>query len=119
MVEPPEAQIVAIAFSSDSLVMIRLGRRSSASTFMTSSPIFSATVAFSSSSAGTIAEPPAEIPSASNAQAIVFAVNWAPQAPAPGLATSSSSASSSSVILPALWAPTASKTSRIVTSRPW
>ena len=40
------------------------------------------------------------MPRASNAQAIVFAVNWAPQAPAPGLATSSSSVSSSSVIVP-------------------
>ena len=37
----------------------------------------------------------------SNAIAIVLAVNWPPQAPAPGLATRSSSASSSSVILPA------------------
>ena len=38
---------------------------------------------------------------------------------APGLATDSSSASSSRVIRPAATAPTASKTSRIVTSRSW
>ena len=43
MVEPPEAQTQAIAFSSESRVITRLGRRSSASTFITSSPIFSAT----------------------------------------------------------------------------
>ena len=98
--------------------MIRLGRRSSASTRITSSPIRSATVAFSESSAGTIAEPPGEIPSASNAQAIVLAVNWPPQAPAPGLATSSSERRSSSDISPAAWAPTASKRSTIVTSWP-
>ena len=55
----------------------------------------------------------------SKAMAMVLAVNWPPQAPAPGLAASSSSSSSSSVILPAAWAPTASKTSWIVTSWPW
>ena len=107
----------AIAFSSESRVITRLGRRSSASTRITISPTCSATVSFSESSAGTIAAPPGEIPSASNAQAIVFAVNWPPQAPAPGLATSSSDRSSSSVIFPAEWAPTASNTSTMVTSR--
>src|SRR6476659_341558 len=50
---------------------------------------------------------------------MVLAVNWPPQAPAPGLATPSSSYSSSSVIRPAACAPTASKTSWIVTSLPW
>ena len=118
LVEPPEAQTQAIAFSSESRVITLLGRMSSARTLITSSPIFSATVPLSSSSAGTIAEPPALIPSASKAQAIVLAVNWPPQAPAPGLATPSSSFSSSSLISPALWAPIASKMSRIVTSRP-
>ena len=118
LVEPPEAQTQAIAFSSESRVMTLLGRMSSTRTLITSSPIRSATLPFSSSSAGTIAEPPALIPSASKAQAIVLAVNWPPQAPAPGLATPSSSFSSSSVMSPALWAPIASKMSRIVTSRP-
>ena len=78
----------------------------------------SATSSLVASSAGTIAEPPGEIPSASNAQAIVLAVNWPPQAPAPGLAWFSRSVRSSSDMLPAAWAPTASKTSRIVTSLP-
>jgi hypothetical protein len=50
--------------------------------------------------------------------AIVFAVYWPPQAPAPGEATASSSASSSSVMSPAAWLPTASNTSWIVTSLP-
>jgi hypothetical protein len=59
-----------------------------------------------------------EMPSVSKASAIVLAVNWPPQAPAPGEATPSSSWSWSSDILPAAWAPTASKTSWIVTSSP-
>ena len=50
---------------------------------------------------------------------MVFAVNCPPQAPAPGEATDSSSARSSSLIRPAACAPIASKTSWIVTSRPW
>ena len=58
------------------------------------------------------------MPIASNAQAIVLAVNWPPQAPAPGLAQPSSSSRSSSEMLPAAWAPIASKTSWIVTSCP-
>ena len=68
---------------------------------MTSSPACSATVALRSSTAGTIENPAGEMPITSNAIAIVLAVNWPPQAPAPGEATSSISVSSSSVILPA------------------
>src|SRR6202022_878460 len=49
---------------------------------------------------------------------IVFAVNWPPQAPAPGQALSSTSRSSAASILPAATAPTASKTSIKVMSRP-
>jgi hypothetical protein len=59
-----------------------------------------------------------EIPSTSNAIAIVFAVNWPPQAPAPGLAWFSRSVSSSSLKSPAACAPMPSKTSWIVTSFP-
>ena len=109
---------MAIAFSSDSRVMIWLGRRSSASTFITSSPICSATVVLAPRPRpGPSPSRPAEIPSASKAQAIVLAVNWPPQAPAPGLATSSSvGAAPRRSSCPAAWAPIASKTSRIVTS---
>ena len=59
------------------------------------------------------------MPIISNAIAIVLAVYWPPHAPAPGLAAASMSARSWSVILPAAFAPTASKTSMIVMSRPW
>ena len=77
-----------------------------------------ATSSLRPSSAGTIAVPAGEMPSASKAIAIVFAVNCPPQAPAPGEAASSSSCSSSSVILPAANSPTASKTCWMVTSAP-
>ncbi len=63
-------------------------------------------------------EPAGLRPRISKTMPIVLAVNWAPQAPAPGLACFSRSARSSSDILPAAWAPTASKTSWIVTSLP-
>ena len=57
-------------------------------------------------------------PRKSRAIAIVFAVNWPPHAPAPGHAALSSSCSSAGSIVPAACAPTPSKTSWIVTSRP-
>ena len=50
-------------------------------------------------------------PIAPEMQAIVLAVNWPPQDPAEGQATHFSSCRSSLLILPALWAPTASNTS--------
>ena len=98
--------------------MIWLGLRSAASTSSTSRPHSSATLPFLPSSAGTIELPIGEMPSTSNAIAIVFAVNWPPQAPAPGLAWFSRSVSSSSVRSPAAWAPMPSNTSWIVTSLP-
>ncbi len=95
-----------------------LGRCPRRSTSMTSSPQARATSSLRPSSAGTIAEPAGEMPSTSKAIAIVFAVNWPPHAPAPGEAASSSSCSSSSVIRPAAYSPTASNTCWIVTSWP-
>ena len=66
---------------------------------------------FAGSVAGTLALPIGEMPRNSQTIAMVLAVNWPPQAPAPGQARSSSSQSSASVILPAACAPTASNTS--------
>jgi len=117
-VEPPEAQTQAIAFSSEERVIILLGRRSSASARTARRPASRAVSCFLPSIAGTIAEPIGEMPIVSNAQAIVLAVNWPPQAPAPGLAHPSSSVRSSSERSPAAWAPIASNTSWIVTSPP-
>ncbi len=102
MVEPPLHAIAAIAFSSASRVMMSLGRWPRASTSITSSPAVGRDLGLARvASAGTIENPAGEIPSTSNAIAIVLAVNWPPQAPAPGDAASSSSCSSSSVIVPA------------------
>ena len=83
---------------------------------MTISPARIATPGLRGSTAGTSLRPIGEMPSISPAIAIVLAVNWPPQAPAPGQATSSSARSSSSVMLPAAQAPTASNTSWMVTS---
>ena len=118
LVEPPLVAIAAIEFSSASRVMMSRGRWPRASTSMISAPASIATRFFSSYAAGTIAEPIGEMPSTSKAIAIVFAVNWPPQAPMPGEATSSSSCRSASEILPAARAPIASNTSTIVTSWP-
>ena len=49
---------------------------------------------------------------------MVLAVNWAPQAPADGQATCSSSSRSSDDIAPTECLPTASNTSWTVTGRP-
>ena len=65
------------------------------------------------------AEPGRASPIASDTQAMVLAVNWPPQEPAEGQATRSSSASSSSLIVPTACLPTASNTSTTVTSRFW
>jgi hypothetical protein len=118
-VEPPLIATAAIAFSSASRVMMWLGRWPRASTSITSFPVANATSALRASCAGTPESRIGEMPITSKAIAIVLAVNWPPQAPGPGEATSSSATSSSSVIRPAAWAPTASKTSWIVTVRPW
>ena len=59
-----------------------------------------------------------EMPIISKAVAIVFAVNWPPQAPAPGQARLSISLSSCAEMRPALKAPTASNTSCTVSFRP-
>jgi hypothetical protein len=118
LVEPPEQATAAIALARLSRVMTWLGRMPRLRASTPRRPASTATSALSPCSAGTMDEPIGEMPSTSNAIAIVLAVNWPPQAPAPGLATDSSSWSSSSVIRPVACAPTASKTSWIVTSRP-
>ena len=85
---------------------------------MTSRPACSAASVLAGASAGIPFSPAGLIPRNSSAVDIVLAVNWPPQAPAPGQATSSSSCSSSPLIFPTACAPTASKTSWMVTSFP-
>ena len=67
------------------------------------------------SSAGIPLSPAGDSPEELHDHLIVLAVNWPPQAPAPGHAAFSISYSSSRLILPARYAPTASKT--VTTSR--
>ena len=83
---------------------------------MMSRPVSRATTSFSSSIAGTALWLIGEMPISSHTVAMVLAVNWPPHAPGPGQAASSSAFNRASVIVPAACAPTASKTSWMVTS---
>ena len=117
-VEPPLAATTRAAFSSASRVMMSRGRRLLSISFMTACPDAKAYSSRDWYGAGALAECGSAMPSASDTQAIVFAVNWPPQEPADGQATRSISARSSAFILPPWYCPTASKTSWTVTSRP-
>ena len=68
---------------------------------MTSSPDACAASSLAGSSAGMPLRPAGESPRNSTTMVIVLAVNWPPQAPAPGHAAFSTSYSSSRLILPA------------------
>ena len=89
MVEPPEAQTQAIAFSKDALVMILLAVRPFLTTIITRwAELFGPTLSLSVGwTAGNHLENhPADDPQGLRMRrAIVLAVNWPPQAPAPGL----------------------------------
>ncbi len=117
-VDPPVAATAATAFSIASRVMICDGRTSSRTSRIAMRPASYAASVFAGSVAGTSLSPAGLMPRNSSTVAIVFAVNWAPHAPAPGQATFSSSCTSAFDIVPAAAAPTASKTSWMVTSRP-
>ncbi len=98
--------------------MILLGLRSVFSSCRTSSPHLRPTSSFAECVAGTLLKPMGDMPSASMTIDMVLAVYCPPHAPAPGQATSSSSLRSESVMIPAAFAPTASKTSAKVTFLP-
>ena len=117
-VEPPVAAAQAMPFSRAGRVSRSRGRTPRRSRSITSSPARRPTSSLRGSVAPTVALPSGEMPRNSSTVAIVLAVYWAPQAPAPGQATSSSAVSSRSENVPAAWRPTASKTSWIVTSDP-
>ena len=116
-VEPPVAAIDAAALSRAARVTICDGLTSARTSSMASLPESYAASSFVLSAAGIPFIPAGEMPRNSSAVDIVFAVNCPPQAPAPGQATDSSSCTSAGDIVPAACAPTASKTSWIVTSR--
>ena len=108
LVEPPVAATDAMAFSKAGRVMMSRGRTLFCQSFITSAPTWSATSSFIASIAGTLFAPMGEIPMNSITVDMVLAVNWPPQAPAPGQATSSSFFKSPSLIRPAAFAPMAS-----------
>ena len=112
------AATVVMAFSKAARVSKLRGRTSSATRRISDRPHALATSALRGSVAGTSFAPRGDMPRNAMAVAMVFAVYCPPQAPAPGHAWSSRTRSSRSLILPAACAPTASKTSWMVTSRP-
>ena len=107
-VEPPVAATEAMPFSSACRVTKDDGRASRRTRSITSSPDRRAASSLAGSSAGIPFSPPGDRPMNSITVLIVLAVYWPPHAPAPGHATFSISYSSSSVILPARYAPMAS-----------
>jgi hypothetical protein len=110
LVEPPSAEVTAMAFSNAFLVMIMRGVMPRRSRLTTASPGHRASLSRRPSMAGGDAVPGSDMPMASAMLLIVLAVNMPPHAPSPGHALRSISPSSSSVIVPIAHAPTASNT---------
>ena len=104
-----------MAFSNAGLVMICLAVMPLSIRFTTASPLRSAQVSRLLSTDGGAAEPGRLMPIASPIEAMVLAVYIPPQAPSPGQTAFSILSRSSSDMVPALQAPTASKASMIVT----
>ena len=104
-VEPPVAATEATAFSKDSFVTNERGVTLSRTSWTARRPISYADSSFVRCIAGMPFVPKGESPRKSRIVDIVLAVNWPPQAPAPGQATDSSSWSSASLIFPAACAP--------------
>ena len=100
-----------IPFSIASRVRISPARAPRPSISISVRPAARPTASLRGSVAPTLPLPSGAIPRNSVTIAIVLAVYWAPQAPAPGQAASSIAVSCSSVIDPAACCPTPSKTS--------
>ncbi|CAH0167025.1 hypothetical protein SRABI91_01098 [Rhodococcoides fascians] len=115
LVDPPKAMTTAIAFSKASLVRMSLVRMPRRSNSTTASPLACAKPSRRRSGAGGEALPGNDIPMASAALAMVFAVYMPPQAPSPGQMARSMVSTSARDISPREQAPTASKASMIVT----
>ena len=118
-VDPPSAEVTAIAFSNASLVMIWRGVIPRRNMLTTASPARRASPSRRASIAGGDAVPGRLKPIASAIELIVLAVNMPPHAPSPGHALRSISSSSSSLIVPAAHAPTASNTLVMSSATPW
>mmetsp|Transcript_30706 Transcript_30706/g.81669 ORF Transcript_30706/g.81669 Transcript_30706/m.81669 type:complete len:215 (-) Transcript_30706:689-1333(-) len=98
-VEPPVIITIAMAFSKAALVMMSRGLRSSLRRLSTASPTQAHSSSFSFESAGLELEYGSDMPRASIAVAMVFAVYMPPHAPWPGQLCAVISRRSSSVIL--------------------
>ena len=118
MVEPPPALTAMIAFSNACFVMMRRGVSSCSTAWTAIWPAFCDHSRRRTCVAGAEEEPIGAMPMASPIVAIVLAVNMPPHEPAPGQASFSSSSRSASLIVPRATAPTASKTSWMLTSLP-
>ena len=86
LVEPPSTITTTIAFSKAARVMMSRGLRSSSSRLRIAAPARRHSSSFAGSSAGVDELYGSDMPSASIADAIVFAVYMPPHAPAPGQA---------------------------------
>ena len=117
LVEPPKAMTTAMAFSNASLVRMSLAVMPRRSSSTTAWPLRLANPSRRRSVAGGEALPGSDMPSASAALAIVFAVYIPPHAPSPGQMARSMASTSSRLISPREQAPTASNASMMVTSR--
>ena len=109
-VEPPNAMTVVIAFSKASLVMISRGFRSISIKFLIALAAFSQSYFLSSDNASWLLLPGSDMPMASIAEAMVFAVYIPPQEPGPLTEIFSIAISSSSEILPLANSPVFSHT---------
>src|SRR5213078_2262270 len=118
LVDPPDAATTAAAFSSARRVTMSRGRIFDAISSITFSPAKVQKASRISYGAGAPAEYGSARPIASDTVAMVLAVNCAPQAPADGQATFSSSSRSASDMPPTEWRPTASNRSCTVTGLP-
>lgn len=115
-VEPPRAVITVMAFSKDFFVRMSEGLISFSNNFNTARPAASQSC-FLSFEMASWAELPGRLrPRASIAEAMVLAVYIPPQAPGPGIESSSIFLSSASSIFPPACEPTASKTETMSTS---
>ena len=120
LVDPPSAITVVMAFSKASLLRMSDGLIPRLTSATTPSPARLQSSFFAAETASCAELFARLMPSASIADAIVFAVYMPPHEPGPGIAVDSTSFSSASSILPAAWLPTASKTemmSRCLRSR--
>ena len=106
----PSAMSTVSAFSKACAVMMSLGLMSIASSSITFMPAFFAKRMRAAYTAGMVPLPGSAMPSASERQFMLLAVNMPEQEPQPGQASSSSAANSLSSFFPAAQAPTPSNT---------